>query len=155
MKNRFDAGGHLTAEALHALLSDEPPDQLARLEIAEHLSFCDICLQRYTDLLAGTELLTPAGSCQEGLWQRIRARTARLFLNRYAAAAAAVALALTVVWCSSIPDPARPSLEPPPAFQTLPERRNSPRISFSGEVHEWFDSFRILPRNTQKGETAP
>ena len=82
----FRHDGHLTDGALAALVAREPLDETARLEIAEHLAYCDLCLQRYTDALAGTELLTPERSCQENLWRRIRARAARLFLNRYAAA---------------------------------------------------------------------
>ena len=60
---RFHTDGHLTDEALAALIRDGRPDELSRLEIAEHLSFCDVCLQRYTDLLSGTTLLEPERSC--------------------------------------------------------------------------------------------
>ncbi|MBP3485722.1 MAG: hypothetical protein J6J81_02685, partial [Oscillospiraceae bacterium] len=59
----FQHDGHLTDEALTALAAGESLDETARLEIAEHLAFCDLCLQRYTDALAGTELLTPEQSC--------------------------------------------------------------------------------------------
>lgn len=97
----FRHDGHLTDAALAALAAGGPLDETTRLEIAEHLAFCDLCLQRYTDALAGTELLAPEQSCRESLWRRIRARSARLFLNRYAAAAAAVALALTMLWGSA------------------------------------------------------
>ena len=43
----FRDDGHLTDEALTAL-AGESLDDLSRLEIAEHLAFCDLCLQRYT-----------------------------------------------------------------------------------------------------------
>lgn len=43
----------------------------------------------------------PAHSCQESLWRRIRQRTIRLITSRYATAAAAVVLALTVLWGSA------------------------------------------------------
>ena len=62
---RYD--GHLTDEALAALVTGESLDETARLEMAEHLAFCDLCLQRYTDALTGTELLTPEHSCRESL----------------------------------------------------------------------------------------
>ena len=55
---RFRADGHLTDEALLALIRQEDQSELERLEIAEHLAFCDACLQRYTDLLA-EDALTP------------------------------------------------------------------------------------------------
>ena len=124
----FQHDGHLTDEALIALAAGESLDETARLEIAEHLAFCDLCLQRYTDALAGTELLTPEQSCRESLWRRIRARAARLFLNRYATAAAAVALALTMLWGS--------------AGITLPERLPLPedRPTVSDRLRKWNES---------------
>ena len=51
-----------------------------------------------TDALAGTELLIPEHSCQRTVWNRIRARAFRMITSRYATAAAAVALALTLIW---------------------------------------------------------
>lgn len=114
----FRTDGHLTDETLAALARGRELDELTRLEIAEHLAFCDACLQRYTDLLATAPLLVPAHSCRESLWVRVRRRTLRLVTSRYATAAAAVALALTVVWGSGhldfvrlpIPPEDRPSV---------------------------------------------
>ena len=114
----FDPSGHLTDRALLALVRNEELDELARLELAEHLAYCDRCLQRYTALLADAPLLVPAHSCRESLWRRIRVRPLRLLTSRYATAAAAVALALTVVWGSGrldfvrlpIPPEDRPSV---------------------------------------------
>ena len=121
----FDPAGHLTDGALLALAHEEVPDELARLEMAEHLAYCDQCLHRYTALLAEAPLLTPAHSCRESLWRRVRARTLRLLTSRYATAAAAVALALTVLWGSaaiSLP-PRRPALpEVPQQLQHWPEQ---------------------------------
>lgn len=94
----FNESGHLTDEALTALVQGQPLDELSRLEVAEHLAFCDECLQRYTERLSAQPALVPAHSCRESLWRRIRARSIRLMTSRYAAAAAAVALALTVLW---------------------------------------------------------
>ena len=46
----FDAEGHLTDEGLYAL-KDGTLDDLGALEAAEHLSFCDYCLLRYTAMI--------------------------------------------------------------------------------------------------------
>ena len=94
----FRADGHLTDGALLALVQNDLMDELNRLETAEHLAFCDYCLQRYTDALAGTELLVPERSCRKAVWARIRNRAIRLATSRYATAVAAVALALTLLW---------------------------------------------------------
>ena len=97
----FRPDGHLTDEALAALVRGDPLPELERLELAEHLAYCDQCLQRYTELLAEAPLLTPARSCQESLRRRIWRRAVQLGVNRYATAAAAVVLALTVLWGSA------------------------------------------------------
>ena len=39
----FRPDGHLTDEALAALVRSEPLDELVRLELAEHLAYCDDC----------------------------------------------------------------------------------------------------------------
>ena len=88
----FDNHGHLTEQALLALIQEESLEELERLEIAEHLAFCDQCLQRYTELLTDDTLLTPSPVCREGLGRRVRQRLVRMFPSRYATAAAAVAL---------------------------------------------------------------
>ena len=139
----FDPAGHLTDGALLALAHAEVPDELARLEMAEHLAYCDQCLHRYTALLAEAPLLTPAHSCRESLWRRVRARTLRLLTSRYATAAAAVALALTVLWGSAaVPLPKRPSLpEVPQRLQSWPQRWSD---SLDGALSRFNDMFDDL-----------
>ena len=94
----FRSDGHLRDEALCALVLNQPLEELERLEIAEHLAFCDLCLQRYTEALTEDTLLAPHQSCHDTIWHRIRSRTLRILSSRYATAAAAVALALVLVW---------------------------------------------------------
>ena len=139
----FDPAGHLTDGALLALAHEEVPDELARLEMAEHLAYCDQCLHRYTALLAEAPLLTPAHSCRESLWRRVRARTLRLLTSRYATAAAAVALALTVLGGSAaVPLPKRPSLpEVPQRLQSWPQRWSD---SLDGALSRFNDMFDDL-----------
>lgn len=151
---RFRADGHLTDEALAALMQDGGLDELARLELAEHLSFCDLCLQRYTDLLAGTELLAPERSCQRTLWARVRTRTLRLVTSRYATAAAAVALALTVLWggreisfARPIPPEDRPAVAE--RLRSWPERWNDALSETLSGVTDFFDGLR--PENNSRG----
>ncbi|MDD3346606.1 hypothetical protein [Oscillibacter sp.] len=125
----FRPDGHLSDAALCALMQESNLDELARLEIAEHLSYCDSCLQRYTNALSGAELQFPPHSCRESLFRRIRQRTLRLVTSRYATAVAAVALALTVVWGSGNLDFIPRLPEASPAFsqrlRTWPEEWNA------------------------------
>ena len=96
------------------------------LEAAEHLAYCDPCLQRYTDLLSGAELLTPERSCQKSLWRRIRQRTLHILTSRYATAVAGVVLMITLLWGSSSP-----------AFQRLPEELPAISQKFQAWPQRW------------------
>ena len=93
--NLFLESGHLSGEGLDALIAGTL-DELQSLEAAEHLSFCDDCLLAYTQRLAEDTWQTPPASVQEGLWNKIRARMLRVMVNRYAVAAVAACLALTL-----------------------------------------------------------
>ena len=92
----FYENGHLTPEGLNALV-DGQLDEMARLEAAEHLSFCDECLVRYTALVEQAPLAAPETPLAPGVWQRIRRRAWRIVTSRYATAAAAAAFAL-IIW---------------------------------------------------------
>ena len=150
----FDPSGHLTDRALLALVRNEELDELARLELAEHLAYCDRCLQRYTALLADATLLVPAHSCRESLWRRIQARTLRLLTSRYATAAAAVALALTLLWGGAGPhrqDRPRPLAEAGTAMtEWAADWPQNFQDAFSG-LAGWFDSLGSEPGTTQGG----
>ena len=56
MSDIFKEDGHLTKEALQNL-KNENLEELTRLEIAEHLSYCDECLMMYTELLEDDMLM--------------------------------------------------------------------------------------------------
>lgn len=92
--------GCLTDEGLQAL-ADGQLNELSRLEAAEHLAFCDACLDRYTALLAGPVIVQPPQDLQKPVWQRIRSQMFRVLTNRYATAAAAVAIAFCL-WGSGL-----------------------------------------------------
>ena len=97
----FDrTSGCLTDEGLQAL-ADGQLDELSRLGAAEHLAFCDACLDRYTALLAGPMIVQPPQDLQKPVWQRIRSQMFRVLTNRYATAAAAVAIAFCL-WGSGL-----------------------------------------------------
>jgi len=130
----FREDGHLSREALAALARNEDRfGELERLEIAEHLAFCDDCLQRYTLALEDGALLVPERSCQKALRARIRSRALRLVTSRYATAVAAVTLALTVLWGGERVEFTRP---------VLPEDRPSVSRQLTDLTGEIGDSLR-------------
>lgn len=144
----FREDGHLSGEALEALAKNENRfSELERLEIAEHLAFCDDCLQRYTLALEDGALLAPEHSCQKALWARIRSRAVRLVTSRYATAAAAVTLALTVLWGGERVEFTRPVL--PEDRPSVSQRLTGLTGELSDSLHEtvsglsnFFDGFR-------------
>jgi len=130
----FREDGHISDGALTALARNEDRfDELERLEIAEHLAFCDYCLQRYTMALEDGALLAPERSCQRTLWMKIRSRALRMITSRYATAAAAVTLALTVLWGGERVEFTRPA---------FPEDRPSISRRLTGLTGDISDSLR-------------
>lgn len=155
---RFRDDGHLTDQAIQALVENRELEELERLEMAEHLAFCDLCLQRYTDALTGTELLVPETSCQQSLWVRVRTRTLRLVTSRYATAAAAVALALTMLWGSGeqgvIRLPQMPERERPAISENLDSWSSRWSSSLDGAVsgvHDFFSGLGSQRPDTNQG----
>lgn len=74
----FDRNGCLTDEGLQALQAGGL-DELGRLETAEHLSYCDKCMDRYTALLTADALETPLHSAHKAvmtaIWVRLMQNT--------------------------------------------------------------------------------
>lgn len=97
MTDLFTPEGHLTDEALKALVNDEL-DELGRLEAGEHLSFCDHCLDRYMALLTPEVLEEPETDLVLPVMRKNSSRARRQTLRRWASAAAAVAIGSTLFY---------------------------------------------------------
>lgn len=97
-QNLFDDRGHLTGAGLNAM-ENGSLDELGSLEAAEHLSFCDACLNRYTNWLEAMPqaLLSPSRDIAPQVQNLLRMRSIRVFTNKYVSIAAAVILAF-VLW---------------------------------------------------------
>lgn len=93
----FDAEGHLTDEGLHAL-QESRLDELGSLEAAEHLTFCDYCLARYTALIESVpeKLKQPMRDLIPQVQALMRLRSFRIMKNRYVSTAVAVMLAFAL-----------------------------------------------------------
>ena len=96
-QNLFDDRGHLTGAGLNAM-ENGSLDELGSLEAAEHLSFCDACLNRYTNWLEAVPqaLLSPARDIAPQVQNLLRMRSIRVFTNKYVSIAAAVILAFAL-----------------------------------------------------------
>lgn len=91
MTECFTPDGHLTEDALTMLIRGEL-DEPSRLEVGEHLSFCDACLERYTAMLTQDTLETPAIDAVRPVMGQVKKQKRWDTFRRYASAAAAMAV---------------------------------------------------------------
>ena len=91
----FRDDGCLTDEGLRALTAGQL-DELGRLETAEHLSYCDACMDRYTALLTADALETPPRSMRGTVMSTIWVRLMQNTYGRVAVASVAAVLALSM-----------------------------------------------------------
>ena len=92
----FDAKGCLSEEGLQALVGGQL-DETQRLEAAEHLAYCDRCMDRYTALLTDDVLEQPPRSARGAVMGTIWERRMQNTWGRAAVAAVAAVLALELV----------------------------------------------------------
>lgn len=90
---RFDDNGHITAQGFSLLLHGEP-DTLSRLELAEHLSFCDECCQKYADLMETEPLFSPPQPVAPNVCGQLRSRKRTIRFRRIFKVGLAASLAL-------------------------------------------------------------
>ncbi len=100
MSNFFTDSGHITKQAFKQFLNGKLND-LACLEIAEHLSFCDECIECLVDETNSTLLFTPPHEMKKNIIKTLYVRTAKALLNKYTAYVAAAVIAL-VLWGSGL-----------------------------------------------------
>lgn len=91
----FDARGCLSEEGLQALVGGQL-DETQRLEAAEHLAYCDRCMDRYTALLTDDVLEQPPRSARGAVMGTIWIRLMQNTWGRAAVATVAAVLALTM-----------------------------------------------------------
>lgn len=92
----FNDSGHLTDYAFKKLVDGED-DELKRLEISEHLDFCDRCIERYMEVLTESTLLSPSIAVSKQVMPKIKASKRNKLINKYATAAIAASFAM-VLW---------------------------------------------------------
>lgn len=91
----FREDGCFTDEGLNAVI-DGQLDELGRLESAEHLSYCDRCMDRYIALLTEDVLETPPRQVKHTVMTTIWVRMMQSTCGRVAVAGVAAVLALTM-----------------------------------------------------------
>ena len=135
----FDRDGCLTDDALLALIRQEP-DEMTRLEIAEHLSFCDRCTERYSELLCEAPLRAPAEPLADSVMEALARRVRVLFFHRYIAAGMAACLALTF-WFTGVFEPKAEPGRNYGAVYAISEQITSKSQEFGWKFADRFQSF--------------
>lgn len=126
----FQENGCLTEAGLEALTTGQL-DELSRLEAAEHLAYCDYCLDRYTARLEARPLETAPPRVQRAVMSSIWVRIMHNTYGRIAVAGVAALLALGI-WRSGALDTIldrSSQLEvwtPPAQSQSLPDGPREP-----------------------------
>lgn len=147
----FREDGCLTDEGLQAL-RDGQLDELGRLEAAEHLSYCDKCMDRYTALLTADVLETPPrgvhGTIMTTIWVRLMQST----YGRVAVAGVAAVLALSLWRSGAITAMLGHSCDLK-TIPALPDHEH-PAAGADGQAHG--DPAGVLPQTFRRaGKSAP
>ncbi len=98
----FRENGCFTDEGLRSVVESRL-DEMGRLEAAEHLSYCDQCMDRYTALLTEEVLEAPPKSMKNTVMTTIWVRLMQNTYGRISVAGVAAVLALTM-WRSGALD---------------------------------------------------
>ncbi len=96
MNNCFDNNGHVTKQAL-ANLSNAELTQIQQYEIAEHLSFCDTCIELYVSTVKNQSTIPLTLNTSDNIIKKIRKRIFKTAFNKYTTYVAAACLAL-IMW---------------------------------------------------------
>lgn len=92
----FNEEGHITDQGFRALIAGEL-NGLDRLEAAEHLDCCDLCVERYSQMLVPEVEIAPKQELAPEILRTLRRRARALFLNRFTRVAVAAVLTM-VIW---------------------------------------------------------
>ncbi|MBQ2792024.1 MAG: hypothetical protein IJE98_02810 [Oscillospiraceae bacterium] len=115
----FYENGHLTEEALQRLVGFDDFDDLQRLEIAEHLSFCEECRLRYAQLLTEEVLIEPDEPIGRNAIKAVKRKDNLLYFKRVLTVSAAACLALLFWYGGVFSWPAQLNIDPKPPRQVL------------------------------------
>ena len=138
----FDAEGHLTDEGLYAI-KDGTLDDLGALEAAEHLSFCDYCLLRYTAMIDAAPdcMKQPMRDLIPQVQSLMRLRSFRIMTNRYVSAAAAVVLGFVPNAAALLPQ------QPAARQERFGTKFNTAVNGFYKSLDDTFKSFTLTAEN--------
>lgn len=95
----FNEQGHLQEQAF-IYLEQEQTEEIIRLEISEHLSFCDECLDNYLEYIGRCgedKLIQPMKPMKNVVYNQIKMKLLGLVFNKYSSAVIAAGLTLFLI----------------------------------------------------------
>ncbi len=98
----FSSDGHLTDYAIKQITTGDAT-QLQRLEVAEHISFCNVCLEKHINAFTADSFTEPQIDITKSVMQKIKAKMRRFMLSKVTTYVAAASIAL-VLWGTGVYD---------------------------------------------------
>lgn len=100
MNDIFNDDGHISDFGFYRLQKNEL-NEIQSLEIAEHLSFCDKCIEKYTSILSDSNLLEPPETFTISTLKKIKKKITQFICNKYFSVAIAAGFAI-FLWISGV-----------------------------------------------------
>lgn len=106
----FNEEGHLTDQTMLAFIYADDGEnaiefsELQRLEIAEHLSFCDACILRYTELMSDACLLPSSELTAAAVLRDLEKEARQSYLNKWMSMVMAAGFAI-FFWVAGVFSP--------------------------------------------------
>ena len=145
MNNKyFDENGHLTDCAFTDLDSGHL-DEITRLEISEHLSFCDECVLRYSEYLEDSILMETPDNLSKDISRAVVKYSLKDNIKRYFLVGAAACFAITF-WVSGVFTPDFERFENNDNTQQIEEKVNNVKTKLSDDISKyiWQYSTKIV-----------
>ncbi len=101
MEELFNKDGHITEYGFKLLIEDNNLNELNRLEISEHISFCEECLSKYITLLDNSVLISPTKTTVPVIMKEIIKDTSKFYLKQYISMFVAACFAL-IFWVTGV-----------------------------------------------------
>lgn len=148
----FRKDGHLSDEGLRAVLGGSLTE-LESLEAAEHLSFCDDCLVRYTCLLEGCELLQPQAPLSSSVLHKLGRKARTIFFGKITKIAVAAVMAVALWSTGTFTVMAHYTTPPSPKPEVRSEAPHSMGESLNQAVNSVNQFFSGLFTPTEQKDT--
>ncbi|MEG1932741.1 MAG: hypothetical protein RR075_06490, partial [Pygmaiobacter sp.] len=127
-----------------AVLLRGETDTLGSLELAEHLAFCDLCCEKYANLLSDDCLLAPPAPLAPSVLTRLHQKARLIFFNRYLKVGLAASLAMAlwftgtgtgIIQLSGTPAPTAAPVGKPSSVQRIMARQEKESAAMQASLN--------------------